>query len=174
MAGDFNLRGMSRNAYTARILENIDREKVRESEATENPVLPLWLEPPPYLTDREAHIWRYAVKSRGVEWLKPIDTIALEEYCRTCTEIHNLRPFVMGPKCTKDQELRWRRAHQQMMRYATLLGLTVAGRLDFSKRTRQSTAETPAKMMAQRAAENAADPLLQGYGAPPDDDAQGE
>lgn len=169
MAGTFSLRGKPRQAFSAQVFTALAEQEAERLHAEENPPVPLWLEPPPYLTEREQFVWRRAVESRGVQWLKPIDTIALEEYCRTCTELHMLRPFLGVANTPAHIEQRWRRAHRQMMAYSSMLGLTVSQRLDVAKRGRNAVAVTKTDQLAQRATENAADPLLQGYGPPPDD-----
>lgn len=152
---------LSGDSFSTRLIHRMAMAKFHGQEANR---LPVWLEPPPYLTDYEGEVWRNAVLTRGLEWWKPADLLALEHYCRAATDLRHARLVLQPEHWGRDEMMRFRLASNNLRSWADLLGLTMSARMHEAARLRQaSPAGARADVMLDAAAENAEDPLLQGY-----------
>lgn len=153
--------GFSAAVYHRLAMDDIERAAMKEAQ------VPLWLEPPPHLSDAQASQWRNVVVTRGPEWFKPGDLFLLEEYVQACSELKMFRMRCVTSRWKDaDEKKDYYRASGLVRRYSQDLSITLSNRVMTAARSRTNRPESALETGARVAAENAMDPLLQGFQMP--------
>lgn len=160
-----NRLGLPIGGFSKQVFHRLAMQEIEDAQSKEAAV-PLWLEPPPHLSDTQSKLWRNAVVTRGPEWFKPGDLFLLEEYVNTCVEVTMFRRRCVISKWAEADERAYNRAITRARRYSQDLSLTLAQRVSNSARLSNGKPMTAAEEGTRLAMENAQDPLLQGFQMP--------
>ena len=162
MRRDLNHLGHSNASLGLEVFQKLAENRVKHLE----PVIPLWLEPPQYLTEKQREIWRQAIITRGHEWFTGSDIIVLEQYVIAATDLSLFRNKAVAESWTTAAEQNYRRAQRTFRQYSDMLGLNIAWRMGMSVKSKQASAKGGKfNEIVETAVENAQDELLRGIDA---------
>jgi hypothetical protein len=162
MRKDLNHLGVTNASVGVEIFQKLAESRIKEAQG-QALVIPEWLEPPQYLTERQREMWRQAVITRGVEWFTGSDTVVLEQYVISATDLSLFRNKAVAEGWTLESEGIYRRAQRAFRQYSDMLGLNIAWRMGMSVKAKQAQPKGGRlDQIVDTAVENAQDDLLRG------------
>src|SRR5262245_34149436 len=98
------LNAYGKAGYAVKVFQAMEAKKLKDEER-EKDGIPVWLEAPIHLTEKQAAIWRGAVLTRGVSWFALADLVVLEQYVLAVTDLNTLRQKAISEKWQAPYEM---------------------------------------------------------------------